>query len=233
MSGYAKYMKELVTNKRMIDYITIELPQTCCVLIQKNDVLKRDDLGAFTIPCTISKCSFAKSLSDHRSSIHLMPLMIFDNLGLDKPKQMNMGLVMVDHSIKKPVDVVYDMLVKVDKFVFHIDFVVIDNEIDVKMLVILGRPFFATGKVFVNGECGELMFRVNDEVVKFNIHKSMKYPSDINVVSHLDQIDKAVESIESASFCREPFAQVILNYDQDEIGNYDEVLGCPCRRWLT
>jgi len=48
----------------------------------------------------------------------------------------------------------------------------------------------------------ELKFRVNDKVVSFNNHKYMKYPSDMHVVSHLDQIDKVVASIGKAVYSR-------------------------------
>lgn len=130
---------------------------------------------------------------------------------------------MADRSIKKPKGVVYDVLVKVDKFVFPVDFVVLDCESYVEILVILGRPFLATSTL-VYVDSGELKFQVNDEVVNFNIHKLMKYPSDMQVVCHLDQIDKVVASIGSAAYCKEPLGQVLLNYDQDEISNYDEVV---------
>ncbi|WMV37652.1 hypothetical protein MTR67_031037 [Solanum verrucosum] len=53
MLGFAKFMKYLVTKKRVKDCETIELPQICGAVMEKNDVLKRDDPGDFTIPCTI------------------------------------------------------------------------------------------------------------------------------------------------------------------------------------
>lgn len=50
---------------------------------------------------------------------------------------------------------------------------------------------------------GELKIRVNVEEVNFNISKSIKYPSDMHVVSHLDQIDEVVESISEATYSGE------------------------------
>lgn len=50
--------------------------------------------------------------------------------------------------------------------------------------------------------------QVNDKVVNFYIHWSMKYPSDMHVVSHLDQIDEVVTSIDEASYSGETLAYV-------------------------
>lgn len=63
-------------------------------------------------------------------SIKLMPLNVFNKLGLDEPKLTNMRLLMVYPSIKRPVGVVYDVLLKVDKFVYPVDFVLLDCLID-------------------------------------------------------------------------------------------------------
>jgi len=80
--GYTKYMKELVTKNRVIDCEIIEMSQACCAVMTKNVVLKKDDLKAFTIPCTICACNFAISLCDIGASINLIPLIIFNKLGL-------------------------------------------------------------------------------------------------------------------------------------------------------
>jgi len=74
ISDYSKYMKDLVTKKRVIDCETTVLPQTYGAIMTKNDFLKRDDPGAFTIPCTIGEYTSAKGLCDLGESINLMPL---------------------------------------------------------------------------------------------------------------------------------------------------------------
>ncbi|XP_049346837.1 uncharacterized protein LOC125811400 [Solanum verrucosum] len=67
-------------------------------------------------------------------------------------------------------------------------------EIDAEIPIILGRPFIATRRAFVDVESGKLKFRVNDSEVTFNIYKSIKQPSNIHVVSTEDVIDEAVAS---------------------------------------
>ena len=98
-----------------------------------------------------------------------MPYSIYKKLGLGEPKPTNMRLLIADRTIKRPVGILYDVLVKVDHFIFPADFVILDCEVDVEVPIILGRPFLATGKALVDVECGELKFRVNNEEVTFNV----------------------------------------------------------------
>ncbi|KAK4734103.1 hypothetical protein R3W88_008364 [Solanum pinnatisectum] len=80
-----------------------------------------------------------------------------------------MRLLMADRSIKHPVGILYDILVKVDRFIFPADFVILDCEIDADILIILGRPFLAIRRALVDVESGKLKFGVNDDEVTFNI----------------------------------------------------------------
>jgi len=89
---------------------------------------------------------------------------------------------MGDRSIKHPMGIYYDILVKVDRFIFSADFVILDCDIDAQFPIILGRPFLATGRELVDVEIGELKFQVNEGEVTFNVCKSMNHPSDIQVV---------------------------------------------------
>ena len=43
-----------------------------------------------------------------------------------------------------------DVLVNVDKFIFPVDFLVLDFEADKKVSVILERPFLTTGKTLID-----------------------------------------------------------------------------------
>ncbi|XP_049397260.1 uncharacterized protein LOC125861390 [Solanum stenotomum] len=152
MPGYAKFMKDLVTKKRA----------------------KKEDPGAFTIPCTIGSIKFAKALCDLGASINLMPLAIYKKLGLGVPKPTSMRLMRADRSAKRPVGILCDVLVKVDIFIFPADFVILDCEVDFEVPIILGRSFLATGRALVDVEIGELKFRLNTDEVRFNICRSVK-----------------------------------------------------------
>ena len=89
-----------------------------------------------------------------------MPLSIFRRLGLGEAKPTRVTLQMADRSIKHPRGVIEDVLVKVDKFIFPADFVVLDMEEDRDIPIILGRPFLATGKALIDVQKGELRLRV-------------------------------------------------------------------------
>ncbi|KAK4721409.1 hypothetical protein R3W88_011642 [Solanum pinnatisectum] len=213
MPGYATFMKELVTKKRSLDFETTEISHRCSAIMTKELITKREDLGAFTIPCTIHMLQFAKALCDLGASINLMPYAIYKQLGLGEPKATTMRLLMVNRSIKHPVGI-YDILVKVDRFIFLADFVILDCEIDVEIPIILGRPFLATGRALVDVERGELKFRVNKDEVTFNVCKSMKHPSDIHVVSTVDVFDEAVASVSYLICMSEPLEAVLAKYDE-------------------
>ncbi|XP_049348193.1 uncharacterized protein LOC125812760 [Solanum verrucosum] len=224
MPGYAKFMKEPVTKKRNMDFETIEVSHNCSAIMTSEIITKKEDSGAFTIPCTIGMLQFAKALCDLGASINLMPYTIFEQLGLGEPKSTTMRLLMADRSIKHPVGIFYDILMKVDRFIFPADFVILDCEIDVEVFIILGRPFLATRRALVDLESGELKFQVNEDRVTFNVCKSMKQPSDIHVVSTIDVIDEAVASVSELMCMGKPLEGVFSNYDETEVQWYDEVV---------
>ena len=80
-------------------------------------------------------------------------------------------------------------MVRVDKFFFPTDFVILDFEADKKVLIILGRMFLATRRTLVDVQKGELTMRVQDDQVIFNVFKPMRFPNtidDCSVVSDLE-----------------------------------------------
>ncbi|XP_015165282.1 uncharacterized protein [Solanum tuberosum] len=158
MLGYTKFMKELVTKKRSLDFETIEVSHSCSTIMKKELIEKKDDPGALTILCTIGMLKFAKVLCDLGVSINLMPYHIYKQLGLGEPHATTMRLLMADRSIKHPMGILYDILVKVDRFIFPADFVILDCDIDAEIPIILGRPFLATRKALMDVESGELKF---------------------------------------------------------------------------
>lgn len=82
MSGYAKFMKELVTNKRILDFEIIEVSHSYSAIISKELIKKRDYRRAFTIHCTISMLQFTKALCNLGASTKFMEYVIYKELGL-------------------------------------------------------------------------------------------------------------------------------------------------------
>ena len=85
-----------------------------------------------------------------------------------------MSLQMADKSMAQPEGILEDVLVKVGKFIFPVDFMVIDMEEDKQVPLLLGRPFLATRFALIDVKKGELNFRVGIEEVHFNLNQSLK-----------------------------------------------------------
>ena len=131
MSNYAKFMKEVMAKKRKLeDYETVKLIEKCSAILQSKLPQKVKDPDSFTILCTIGDSTFDKGLCDLSTSINLMPLLEFKKLGLSEVKPTTISLQMADHSLTFPRGIIEDVLVKVDKFIFSVDFVVLDMEED-------------------------------------------------------------------------------------------------------
>ena len=79
-----------------------------------------------------------------------MPLSLFRWLGLGEARPTIFTLQLADRSLKHPWGVIEDELVKVDKFIFLADFIVLDMEEDKEIPIILGRPFIAPGNAMID-----------------------------------------------------------------------------------
>ena len=123
----------------MEEFKTISLTEECSAIVQRKLSKKEKDPGSFTIPCTISDTTLNNVLCDLGSSINLMPLSIFRKLGLKEAKPKTIALQMADRSIAHPWGAIGDMFIKVDKFIYLVDFVVLDMGNDSEVLLILGR----------------------------------------------------------------------------------------------
>ena len=123
----------------------MSLTATCSAVSQKSLPAKMKDPGSFTIPYTIGKYEFKKSLCDSGSSINMMPLSVVQRLSLGELTPTAITLQMANRSMAQPKGVLEDVLVKVGKFIFPVDFVVMKMEEDTHVPLLLGRPFLAIG----------------------------------------------------------------------------------------
>ncbi|XP_057790883.1 uncharacterized protein LOC131007994 [Salvia miltiorrhiza] len=179
MPSYAKFLKEVISNKRkMGENETVNLTEECSAVLQRKIPTKIKDPRSFTIPCDIGNDRFGKALCDLGASINLMPLSIFNKLEIGTIKPTTIALQKADRSVSYPKGIVEDVLVKVNNFIFPVDFVVLDMVEDKDVPLILGRPFLATGRALIDVAKGELTLRVNDESFTFSIHKALKYKEE-------------------------------------------------------
>ena len=118
-----------------------------------------------------------------------MPLSMLKKIGDVEVRPTIMTLQLADRSIKYSHGIVEDLLVKVDKFLFLVDFVVMDIEEDAEVPLILGRPFMKIAKVIIDVDKGKLKVCVQDEEVSFNVFEAMKYSNDQKECFRVDVID--------------------------------------------
>ena len=132
------------------------------------------DPGSFTIPCKIGQADIGKALCDFEATINLMPLSVAKRLSLGELTPITMTLQMADRTLAHLEGILEDVLIKVGKFIFPMDFVVIDIKEEKQVPLVLGRPFLATTTTLIDLKKGELTLRVGDEAVQFNLNHSLK-----------------------------------------------------------
>nr|GEX66117.1 hypothetical protein [Tanacetum cinerariifolium] len=151
MPKYAKFLKGLLTNKdRLEEACTITMNERCSAVLLNKLPSKEKDPGSFTIPCDICQIHINNVLPDLGASISLMPYTMYKKLGLGEPKATRMSLELADRLIQYPRGIIENVLIKVNKFVLPIDFVILDMPEDSRVHIILGRPFLATARAMID-----------------------------------------------------------------------------------
>ena len=174
MPHYTKFMKDILSRKKKIaEEGVVNLIETCSVVIQRSLLGKMQDLCSFTIPCTKGNFEMGKALCDSGANTNLMPLFLVKRLSLGELTPIAMTLQMADRTLAQPEGILEDVLIKVGKFIFLVDFVVIDIEEDKQVPLLLGRPFLATGATLIDVKKGELTLKVGDEAMHFNLNQSL------------------------------------------------------------
>ena len=172
--AYAKFLKDLCTIKKGLG---IEkkafLTEQVSAIIQSKNPFKYKDPGSPTISVNIGGTCIDKSLLDLGVSVNLLPYSMYTQLGLGELKPTNITLSLVDRSVKIPKGIVEDVLVKVDKFYYPVDFVVLDTEPIENgpnhVPIILGRPFLATGNAIINCRNGVMQLTFGNMTLELNI----------------------------------------------------------------
>ncbi|KAK5811900.1 hypothetical protein PVK06_027284 [Gossypium arboreum] len=195
MPNAVKFLKELLENKRKLDERShVELNAVCSAILQNKLPNKLNDPGSFTIRCLIGSLNVNNALADLGASINVMPYKLFKQLGLGKPKQTRMNIQLADKTIRFPRGIIEDVLVKIDKFIFPVDFVVLDIEEDSNTLLVLGNPFLATARMIIDVGKGDLTLRVGDETITLqarNSDNTLKIEGDC--LNHSTKTDNMVQ----------------------------------------
>ncbi|GJS97007.1 reverse transcriptase domain-containing protein [Tanacetum coccineum] len=164
MPRFAPTIKNLLMNKeKLFELAKIPLNENCSAMLLKKLPEKLGDPDKFLIPCDFPGMDVCHALADLGASINLMPLSIWKKLSLPELTPTRMTLELADRSITRPKGLAEDVFVKVGKFHFPTDFVVVDFEADPRVPLILGRSFLRTGRALIDVYGEEITLQVNDE----------------------------------------------------------------------
>ena len=216
MLSYVKFMKDILSQKRRLaNFETVNLTEECSAILQGKLPQKLKDPGSFTIPYTIENTIFKRALCDLGASINLIPLSIFRRLGLGEARSTTVTLHIADMSLKHPRGVIEDVLVKVDKFIFPTDFIVLDMEEDKEIPIIFGRPFLATCRAMIDVQRGELKLRVQEDEVKFNVFEAVRHPVESDTCFMTETVEAIVSS---QSGLTDPLEASLVQSDSENMG---------------
>ncbi|GKA98045.1 putative reverse transcriptase domain-containing protein [Tanacetum coccineum] len=144
--------------------------------IQIGQMSKEKDPGSFTLPCFINNVCFDNALADLGASVSVMPLSTYLNLGLGELAHTKLTVELADMTVKYPKGITKNMLVGIGIFVFPVDFVILDMPGEIKVPLILGRPFLSTTHAKIDVFKRNITLRVGEERVIF---KSVKPTSSL------------------------------------------------------
>ncbi|XP_062080370.1 uncharacterized protein LOC133785131 [Humulus lupulus] len=142
MPNYVKFMKDVLTRRRRLGkFETLALTKECSSFLQDKLPPKLKDLGSFTIPCTIGDTYCGMALCNLGASINLMPMSVLKQLGIGDVRPTTITLQLADRSLAHLDGKIEDVLVRVDKFIFPPNFIVLDYEANREVPIILKGHF--------------------------------------------------------------------------------------------
>jgi hypothetical protein len=139
--------------------------------------LKYKDLGCPTISCFIGEHKIERVLLDLGASVSLLSYSVYQSLNLGELKPTSVTLLLADRSVNVHRGIVEDVLVQVDKFIYHVDFIVLDTqpvEACNSISIILGRPFLATSNALINYRNGLMKLSFGNMTLEMKIFNICK-----------------------------------------------------------
>nr|GEW42208.1 reverse transcriptase domain-containing protein [Tanacetum cinerariifolium] len=200
MPKFASMFKKLLNNEnKLIELTKTPLNENCSAVVLKKLPEKLGDPGRFLIPCDFSEFDNCLALADLGARINLMPLSIWKKLKLPTLNDTKMVLELADRTISKPTGVAENVFVKVGKFYFPADFVVLDFIADSRVPLILGRSFLSTAHAIINVHEREIILRQDKQSLTLQCGDtpSIKKFDRINKIDFIDAGESDSEEIEN------------------------------------
>ncbi|GKA40446.1 reverse transcriptase domain-containing protein [Tanacetum coccineum] len=212
MSKFASMFKSILNNKeKLFDLAKTPVNENCSAVFLKKLPEKLGDPGKFLIPCDFPELVECLALADLGARNNSMPLSIWKKLSLPELTPTQMILELVDRSTTSLFGIAKDIFVKVVKFHFLADFVVVDYVVDPRVPLILGRPFLRTARALIDVYSEELTLRVDDEAITFKVGQTSRYSyNDALSINQIDIIDVAYEE----------YAQEVLGFSDSSTSDF-------------
>ncbi|GJU28942.1 zinc knuckle CX2CX4HX4C containing protein [Tanacetum coccineum] len=211
-----RHKEELVSNKIQIEELSmVKLIARCSAVLQNELPPKEKDPVSFVLPCIIGNTTVSNALADLGASISVMQFSMFKRLGLGNPRPVNMVIEMADRSMQSLKEIVKNVLVKIHKFIFPVDFVILDIVEDNKVPIILGRPMLATAHARIDIFGGKISLKVGKEQVIFKANEGST-PVTVSPVCAIKDFD-VIDNIEGPDDLEEFLMDDDLNGD---LGNF-------------
>nr|GFA12271.1 DNA-directed DNA polymerase [Tanacetum cinerariifolium] len=195
MPKFVPMFKKLLNSKnKLIELTKTPLNENCSAVVLKKLPEKLGDPGRFLIPCDFSEFDNCLALADLGASINIMPLSIWRKLKLPTLNDTKMVLELTDRTISKPMGVAENVFVKVGKFYFPADFVVLDFIADPRVPLILGRPFMTTSHALIDVYKGDINLQHDEQslTLKRGDMPSISY-NNFQSLNKVDLIDATCE----------------------------------------
>ncbi|GJS27711.1 homeodomain-like protein [Tanacetum coccineum] len=194
-----------------------------------NNAIPRNkkDPGSFTLPCFINDFCFDNALVDLGARVSVMSLSAYLNLGLGELTHTRVTVELADRTVKYPKGIAKNVLVGIGKFTFPVDFIILDILEDIKVPLILGRPFLSTARAKIDVYKRKFTLRVG---------KKRLFSKVLNLLVMVYKGDKVVGALMNVSIFVGTFSvmtdvAVLENmdaYHDDGIG--DVIFGKPFLR---
>ncbi|XP_050914979.1 uncharacterized protein LOC127129918 [Lathyrus oleraceus] len=176
---YAKFLKEILSNKKKLeDDDTVALTTECSAIIQNNMPPKLKDTSSFYFPCVIGK-------------------FVINKLNLGDFRPMRTSLKLANLSFKYPIGMLENIPVCIGQFYIPMNFIVMDISEDSNIPIILGMPFLATTGVIIDVKRGKLTFKVGQEKIEFTLSQFLKAPTIAGACYFIDIIDECIKELAS------------------------------------
>ncbi|XP_070022219.1 uncharacterized protein [Nicotiana sylvestris] len=172
------------------------------------------------------------ALCDLGASINLMSLSLYKKLGLGAPKPTTVMLQLADMSIAYPEGVIEDVLLKIGKFIFPVDFIILDFEADEKVPIILRRPLLATVYAIIKVREGKMIMRVDNEEVVFNVYKAIQLSRHYEELSMISVMEMDEQLIAPSVYLKDSLEKTIVLFESleinDEVEEMKHILNASC-----